>query len=238
VLFDNQELSRLSERELTRQRLRFGFVFQGAALFDSLTVFDNIAFPLREHTRKSDEEIRNDVRQRLQEVGLPASVETKKPAELSGGMKKRVGLARAIILGPEIVLYDEPTTGLDPLMSDTIDSLILQTRERHGVTSVIVTHDLKTVRKVAHRVIMIEPVSRLEPGQSQIIFDGPLAELEHCQDPRVRKFVGATSPDRKGGESKTGSGPGTESGEGGSTSPDHKGGESGAGAGTESGESP
>src|SRR5207247_3388280 len=134
-----------------------GFLFQGAALFDSMTVFDNVAFSLREVGRLSDAEIRERVRQRLQEVGLPAAVEAKKPAELSGGMKKRVGLARALAIEPEVMLYDEPTTGLDPIMSDVIGALILQTRQRHPVTSVIVTHDMKITQKVAHRVVMLHP---------------------------------------------------------------------------------
>jgi len=189
VLFDGQSLLELDERELTRQRLRFGFVFQLAALFDSLSVYDNVAFPLREHTRRSDAEIAAEVRQRLQEVGLPQGIENKKPSELSGGMRKRVGLARAIILNPEIILYDEPTTGLDPVMSDVINELIKQTHQRRGVTSIVVTHDMKTVQKVADRVIMLYPLSRLRPEESQIIFDGDLKSLNECQDERVSRFV-------------------------------------------------
>src|SRR5262245_36973399 len=142
VLFDGRNLLELDDHELTRQRLRFGFRFQGAALFDSLNVFDNIAFGVRELRRYTDFEIRENVRQRLQEVGLPAEVETKMPAELSGGMKKRVGLARALALDPEIMLYDEPTTGLDPIMSDVINELILLTRRRRPMTNVVVTHDM------------------------------------------------------------------------------------------------
>jgi phospholipid/cholesterol/gamma-HCH transport system ATP-binding protein len=110
VLFDGRVLADLGDRELTRQRLRFGFLFQGAALFDSLTVFENVAFGLRQQGKLTDEQVRECVRQRLQEVGMPAGVEAKKPAELSGGMKKRVGLARALALDPEVMLYDEPTT--------------------------------------------------------------------------------------------------------------------------------
>src|SRR5207247_1777988 len=115
------------------------------------------------------------VRQRLQEVGLPPEVESKKPAELSGGMKKRVGLARALAVDPEVMLYDEPTTGLDPIMSDVINELILQTRRRRPVTSIIVTHDMKTARKVADRIVMLYPLSRLKPEESQILFDGSSA---------------------------------------------------------------
>jgi phospholipid/cholesterol/gamma-HCH transport system ATP-binding protein len=189
VLFDGKVLVELDDAELTRQRLRFGFLFQGAALFDSLSVFDNVAFGLRELKRYGDHEIRENVRQRLQEVGLPAMVETKMPAELSGGMKKRVGLARALAIGPEVMLYDEPTTGLDPIMSDVINELILQTRQKHPVTSIVVTHDMKTVWKVADRVVMLYPLPRLKPGEGQILFDGPPAEIEKSADERVRQFI-------------------------------------------------
>ena len=130
VLFDGQNLAKLTERELARQRIRFGFVFQGAALFDSMTVAQNVAFPLRQHTDKTTREIRETVLDRLAEVGLPENILYKKPAELSGGMRKRVGLARALVLSPEVILYDEPTTGLDPIMSDVINELILRTRNR------------------------------------------------------------------------------------------------------------
>jgi phospholipid/cholesterol/gamma-HCH transport system ATP-binding protein len=189
ILFDNRVLVDLHDRELTRQRLRFGFLFQGAALFDSLTVFNNVAFGLREQGRWTEANIRENVRQRLQEVGLPPDVEDKKPAELSGGMKKRVGLARALALDPEVMLYDEPTTGLDPIMSDVIDELILQTGRRRPVTSIVVTHDLKTVHKVADRIVMLYPLARLQPGESQIVFDGTPAELADCREPRVREFA-------------------------------------------------
>ncbi len=189
VVFDDQDLARLSDRELTSQRLRFGYVFQGAALFDSLTVYDNIAFPLREHTNKTSKEIEASITQLLSEVGLSTNVLTKKPAELSGGQRKRVGLARALILGPEMVLYDEPTTGLDPIMTDVINELILQVQKKHPVTNVVVTHDMKTVMKVAERIIMLMPLSRLEPHEPQIIFDGTPTELAICSEPRVQQFV-------------------------------------------------
>jgi phospholipid/cholesterol/gamma-HCH transport system ATP-binding protein len=196
VLFDGRVLAELSDRELTRQRLRFGFLFQGSALFDSLTVFENVAFGLREQGRLSEHEIEERVRQRLQEVGLPREVEPKKPAELSGGMKKRVGLARALAIDPEVLLYDEPTTGLDPIMSDVINELIVQTRRQHPVTSIVVTHDMRTVQKVADRVVMLYPLARLGPGENQILFDGSAVELERCQDMRVRQFVQGEARDR------------------------------------------
>lgn len=196
VSFDRRVLVKLSERELTQQRLRFGFLFQGAALFDSLSVFDNVAFGVRELRRYSERAIGEIVRQRLLEVGLPAGVELKKPAELSGGMKKRVGLARALAMNPEVMLYDEPTTGLDPIMSDVINELIVQTRRRHLVTSIVVTHDMKTAQKVADRVVMLYPLSRLRPSERQVLFDGPPAELERYPDPRVRQFVEGEAGER------------------------------------------
>ncbi len=195
VLFDGRALSDLPDRELARQRLRFGFLFQGAALFDSLTVYDNVAFGLRAQARP-DAEIEEVVRQRLLEVGLPQAVTAKKPAELSGGMKKRVGLARALALDPEVMLYDEPTTGLDPIMTDVINELILQVRQRKQVTSIIVTHEMKTVQKVADRVVMLHPLSRLKPGEGQILFDGPPEQLKEAADPRVRQFVEGEAGER------------------------------------------
>ena len=196
VLFDGLDLAGMDERQLTHQRIRFGFLFQQAALFDSMTVAQNIAFPLRQHTHKSDDEIGEIVVSRLAEVGLPESVADKKPAELSGGMRKRVGLARALALNPEVVLYDEPTTGLDPIMSDVINELILRTRRQHSVTSVVVTHDMHTAKKVADRVIMLYPVSRLESNESQIIFDGTPAALDKSSDPRVSQFVNGEAGER------------------------------------------
>jgi phospholipid/cholesterol/gamma-HCH transport system ATP-binding protein len=196
VLFDGQDLATLGDRELTQIRLRMGFLFQGAALFDSLSVYDNVAFGLRNVGRFDENEIRERVRQRLQEVGLPESVEAKKPAELSGGMKKRVGLARALALDPEVMLYDEPTTGLDPIMGDVINELLVQTRRQRPVTSIVVTHDMKTVLKVAERIVMIFPLARLAPSESQVIFDGTPEQLQQNTDARVRQFVAGEARER------------------------------------------
>ncbi len=196
VRFDGRNLAELGERELTRQRIRFGFLFQQAALFDSMTIAQNVGFPLRQHTRKSQDEIRRVVSARLAEVGLPENILNRKPAELSGGMRKRVGLARAMALEPEIMLYDEPTTGLDPIMSDVINELILSTREHHPVTSIVVTHDMRTAQKVADRVVMLYPIARLKTGESQIIYDGPAEKIEKAADSRVSQFVRGEAGER------------------------------------------
>ena len=196
VMFDGQNLSQLGDKELVRQRIRFGYLFQNAALFDSMTIGQNVAFPLRQHRALAEQELKEVVLARLAEVGLPDTVVPKKPAELSGGMRKRVGMARALILNPELMLYDEPTTGLDPIMSDVINELIMSARRSNPVTSIVVTHDMHTTRKVADRVIMLFPQSRLKAGESQIIFDGPPGELETCGDKRVRQFVRGEAGER------------------------------------------
>ncbi len=196
ALFDGRELTRLNGPELIRQRIRFGFVFQNAALFDSMTVGQNVAFPLRQHTRVRPQELQSRVMFRLAEVGLPDNVVAKKPAELSGGMRKRVGLARALVLDPEVMLYDEPTTGLDPIMSDVINELILRSRRDHPVTSIMVTHDMRSARKVADRVVMIHPLGRLRGDEAQIIFDGPPSELERSGDRRIVQFIRGEAGDR------------------------------------------
>ncbi len=196
VRFDGNVLSSMSQEEITATRKRFGFVFQNAALFDSMNIFDNVAFPVRQHEVISDSDLRDRVMQHLLEVGLPANTAKKFPSELSGGMRKRVGLARALILKPELVVYDEPTTGLDPIMSDVINELILKTRRRYPVTSVVVTHDMHTARKVADRVLMFFPRHRLTRHDSQVLFDGPPSDLEHAEDSRVRQFVRGEAGER------------------------------------------
>ena len=196
VYFEGKSVHAMSERELTAMRLRVGFVFQGAALFDSLNVLENVAFGLRAKGGFAESDIRQRVRDKLMEVGLPPTAETKMPAELSGGMRKRVGLARALALEPDVMLYDEPTTGLDPIMTDVINELILQTRSRRPVTSLVVTHEMRTVHKVADRVVMLYPFTRLQAGESQVLYDGPPQRLLTNLNPRVRQFVEGEARDR------------------------------------------
>ncbi len=197
VLFDGRNFQQLDQRDVAHQRTRFGFVFQLAALFDSLTIGENVAFPLRQQKQRPDDrEIHAIVLRRLSEVGLSRSIIDKRPAELSGGMRKRVGLARALVLDPEVILYDEPTTGLDPIMSDVINELILRTRENSNVTSIVVTHDMKSARKVADRVVMVYPLTRIGRREPQMIFDGTPEELDDVHDKRVQQFTRGEAGDR------------------------------------------
>ena len=196
ILFDGQPLADMTEAELSQQRTRYGFVFQQAALFDSMSIAENVAFPLRQHTDRSEDEIMDTVVRLLAEVGLPELVLHKKPAELSGGMRKRVGFARALTMEPELMLYDEPTTGLDPIMSDVINELIVNTRKRHNVSIVIVTHDMKSAKKVADRIVMLYPVSRLRPDESQIVYEGSADEIDFSPDSRVTQFLHGQAGER------------------------------------------
>lgn len=189
VTFEGRPIAAMKERDRTAMRLRVGFLFQSAALFDSLTVGENVAFGLRAKGGVTETQIAERVQDRLTEVGLNPSVAAKMPADLSGGMRKRVGLARALALDPDVMLYDEPTTGLDPIMTDVINELILAVRKRRPVSSMVVTHELRTVQKVADRVVMLYPLARLNHDEPQVIYDGPPAGLADCPDPRVRQFV-------------------------------------------------
>jgi phospholipid/cholesterol/gamma-HCH transport system ATP-binding protein len=191
ILFDGIELSRLSYFELAKARTRLGFVFQQAALFDSLTIGDNVAFPLVQHTKKSKRTIQRTVEMLIEEVGLDRSVLDQKPAELSGGMRKRVGIARALALEPELILYDEPTTGLDPVMSGVINELMVNVRRRHNVSGIMVTHDMTSARTVADRIIMLAPLAKLEADEPQVLFDGTPRELYTSPDRRIRRFIRA-----------------------------------------------
>jgi phospholipid/cholesterol/gamma-HCH transport system ATP-binding protein len=180
VWFSGQRIDNLTEYKLSQIRARFGFLFQMGALFDSMSVEDNIAFPLVEHTRKKPEEIQSIVRQKLALVGLPDAGK-KMPSELSGGQRKRVALARAIALGPEVILYDEPTTGLDPIRSDTINELIIKLQHEMQVTSIVVTHDMQSAFKIADRIVMLH--------EAHLIFDGTPHEIRHSDNPIVRRFI-------------------------------------------------
>ncbi|MDO4587921.1 MAG: ATP-binding cassette domain-containing protein [Planctomycetia bacterium] len=197
VLFEGKNIADLSTREMTKLRTRYGFVFQMAALFDSMTIGDNVSFSIRqEKTRLKKAELRDRVAHLLHEVGLNPNIMDRMPSELSGGMRKRVGFARALAMEPEIMLYDEPTTGLDPIMSDVINELIISARDLHRVTGIIVTHDMTSAKKVADRIIMVYPNSRLKPDEPQIIFDGTPDEIEHTSDKRVLQFIHGQAGER------------------------------------------
>jgi len=174
----------LKERELNEVRIRFGLLFQGGALFDSMTVGENVGLPLKEHTQLKDDEIRKRVEERLDWVGLK-SVEDTKPASLSGGMRKRVGLARAIAMDPAYILYDEPTTGLDPIMADVINRLIRSLQQRIGVTSIVVTHDLHSAYHVGDILAMLH--------EGRVVFTGTPDEARGTKDPLVRQFIEGSS---------------------------------------------
>jgi phospholipid/cholesterol/gamma-HCH transport system ATP-binding protein len=184
VLIDGENIEPMSERELLRVRSKFGMLFQSAALFDSMTVAENVGFAFRRNKNMSQSEIRRKVGEALEVVDLPGT-ENKKPSELSGGMRKRVGLARAIVYQPQIVLYDEPTTGLDPIVSDSIDKLILRVRDRFKVTSVVVTHDMRSARRVGQRILMLH--------NKKIYATGTPDEIFNSTDPIVRQFIDGVS---------------------------------------------
>jgi len=188
VLVDGEDLCGLNERQLLRVRGKFGMLFQGAALFDSLSVAENVAFGLHHRTDLSGVDIERKVAEVLDMVELPGT-EDKKPSELSGGMRKRVGLARAIVYEPQIVLYDEPTTGLDPVVSDSIDKLILRVRDKLKVTTVVVTHDMRSAQRVGQRILMLH--------NGRIYVSGTPQEIFASTDPVVHRFVNGISVPRE-----------------------------------------
>ena len=184
VIIDGENIVGMNERRLLSVRHKFGMLFQGAALFDSMTVAQNVGFALRREKNLAAAELTRRVSEALEMVDLPG-IEKKKPSELSGGMRKRVGLARAIVYRPEIVLYDEPTTGLDPIVSDSIDQLIVRVRDRLNVTSVVVTHDMRSARRVGQRIVMLH--------KGKIYVEGTPEEIFASTDPIVHRFVNGIS---------------------------------------------
>jgi phospholipid/cholesterol/gamma-HCH transport system ATP-binding protein len=180
VVVADHDITSMNDVELNRFRRHFGMSFQEGALFDSMTVFENIAFPLRRHTKMSETEIRARVEECLEDVHLH-NVEKKRPSELSGGMRRRVGFARAISLKPDILLFDEPTTGLDPVISDVIADLIVEMDQKLGTTTVTITHDMKVAFKIADRVAMLH--------EGHIVAQGTPEEFQACRNPIVEQFI-------------------------------------------------
>ena len=188
VYFSDQRIDNMPPRQLDEIRSNFGFLFQMGALFDSMTVAENVAFPIAEHTNKSAEEVAQIAQRTLALVGLPDSGPMM-PAELSGGQRKRVGLARAIAMDPKVILYDEPTTGLDPIRSDVINELIIKLQRELHVTSIVVTHDMHSAFKVADRIVMLD--------KGKFIFDGTADEIRKSTDSMVSHFVEGTATDEE-----------------------------------------
>ena len=184
VMVDGLDIAQMKDLELNEVRKKFGMLFQEAALFDSLTVGENVAFPLREHSRMKEDEIRATVLDRLRAVGL-SGIEGKMPSELSGGMRKRVGLARAIAMRPKIVLFDEPTTGLDPVMTEAINQLIVNTQESFDLTCVVISHDLQSIFKVGHKIAMLY--------EGRIIAYGSPDDIQHSDNPVIRQFLAGST---------------------------------------------
>jgi len=180
VFIDGTDVTVLNDKALNEIRKKFGMLFQEAALFDSMTVGENIAFPLKEQTKMKDEEIKKIVTDRLRAVGLPG-VEDKMPSELSGGMKKRVGLARAIAMHPQIVLFDEPTTGLDPIMTEAINKLIIDTQKNFNLTSIVISHDVESIFKIGHKIAMLH--------EGKIVEYGTPEEIKESKNPVLVQFL-------------------------------------------------
>jgi phospholipid/cholesterol/gamma-HCH transport system ATP-binding protein len=180
IWIDDDELTRLKEKDLYRVRKRFGMLFQEGALFDSMNVGQNVAFPILEHRRLPFVDVQRLVAEKLELVGLPG-IEDKMPAELSGGMRKRVALARAIALDPDIMLYDEPTTGLDPIMTAAIDELIMNTQKRFNMTCVVISHDIQSVFRIGHKIAMLY--------EGRIIEEGAPEEFRNSNNELVQNFL-------------------------------------------------
>ncbi|WP_434391153.1 ABC transporter ATP-binding protein [Melittangium boletus] len=181
VLIDGEDLVPMGAEDLARVRNKFGMVFQAAALFDSMTVYENVAFPLRQHRQLSEDEVLSRVRAKLDLMGLPRAVEGKFPADLSGGMRKRVGLARAVVMEPKIVLYDEPTTGLDPITTDYVDEMILAAQRELGVTSVVISHDIASAFNIADQIAFL--------SKGVILEQGPPEQVRASEHPTVKVFL-------------------------------------------------
>jgi len=180
ILFEGEDITHFTRKKLFKMRMRFGMLFQGSALFDSMTVGENVAFPLRKHSQMSEEEIAKVVTEKLELVGL-RGVSDQYPAEMSGGMKKRIGLARAVAMNPHMVLYDEPTTGLDPIMADVINELIRTLQRELAITSVVVTHDIKSAYHVGDRIAMLH--------EGKIVYSGTPEEVRRTDNPMLRQFI-------------------------------------------------
>jgi phospholipid/cholesterol/gamma-HCH transport system ATP-binding protein len=180
IYVDGQDMAGLGERELNKMRQKFGMVFQYSALLDSMNVLENVAFPLREHTKLRDKEIRDRVSEKLKILGLEGT-ETRYPSQLSGGMRKRVGLARALMLEPAILMYDEPTSGLDPITARMVDELIIETRDRFGVTSIVISHDMAGALRIADQIYLL--------SKGRIAVSGSPAELVHGDNSTVQEFL-------------------------------------------------
>jgi len=180
VLVDGVDIALLNDRDMNETRKKFGMLFQDAALFDSMNVMENVAFPIREHTKKKEPEIRQIVAEMLKAVGL-SGVESKMPSELSGGMRKRVALARAIAMHPQIVLFDEPTTGLDPVMTEAINELIIETQKNFSLTCVVISHDVQSIFTVGHKIAMLYEGKIIEYGTSE--------EIRRSSDPVLKQFL-------------------------------------------------
>ncbi|WP_407667020.1 ABC transporter ATP-binding protein [Myxococcus guangdongensis] len=181
VVIDGEDIVPMGVEDLQRVRNKFGMVFQAAALFDSMTVFENVAFPLRQHTKLSEDALYAKVRAKLDLMDLKREVESKFPSDLSGGMRKRVGLARAVVLDPKIVLYDEPTTGLDPITTDSVDEMILAAQKGLGVTSVVISHDISSAFNVADQIAFL--------SKGVIVENGTPEQLRMSQHPAVKVFL-------------------------------------------------